>query len=307
MCPDRGPRPVAHDRLPAFTPAGGRCRLRQDSPAGLANSPYMKPFLKWAGGKYRLVDRIRTHLPAGDRLVEPFAGSAAVFLNTAYPHALLADVNADLIALYRMVQHHGPAFIEAARTLFTPLNNCPERYYAFRDQFNSTADPWTKALLFLYLNRHGYNGLCRYNAAGGFNVPFGRYTRPYFPAAELRAFHERSQGVVFECADFRTVLSGVHTGDVVYCDPPYVPLTATANFSDYAAGGFGARDQEDLARWAADLCARGVPVVISNHDTPITVTLYRHAQVERFGVQRFISCNGRRRQVAAELLAVFAP
>jgi DNA adenine methylase len=265
----------------------------------------MKPFLKWAGGKYRLVERIRAHLPPAARLIEPFVGSAAVFLNTDYPDALLADVNPDLIHLYRTIQADGPAFIAYARSFFVPENNTAARYYAWRERFNHTDDPREKAALFLYLNRHGYNGLCRYNQAGAFNVPFGRYQRPYFPEAELLAFHERAQRATFLCANFRAVLALARPGDVVYCDPPYVPLTGTANFTDYAAGGFGPRDQEDLADWAEALAVRGIPVIISNHDTPLTTRLYRTAVVERFGVRRSISCDGNNRQMAREILAVF--
>ncbi|MBX5467194.1 MAG: Dam family site-specific DNA-(adenine-N6)-methyltransferase [Firmicutes bacterium] len=265
----------------------------------------MRPFLKWAGGKYRLVSRIRARLPAGERLIEPFVGSAAVWLNTAYPMALLADANPDLIGCYQQLQRHGEAFIAACRAYFVPDNNRPERYYALRERFNAVRDPWERAVLFVYLNRHGYNGLCRYNAAGAFNVPFGRYRRPYFPEAEMRAFWRKAQGVTFRCADFREVLAEARPGDVVYCDPPYVPLSATANFTDYSAGGFGPQDQADLADWAERLAARGIPVLISNHATPFTEEAYHSAQVERFGVQRFISCDGDHRGVADEVLALF--
>lgn len=265
----------------------------------------MKPFLKWPGGKYRVVDRIRARLPEGTRLIEPFLGSGAVFLNTNYPQALLADINTDLINLYRIVQRDVDEFIAAARPFFTDVENDGARYYAHRARFNASTDVWERAVLFLYLNRHGYNGLCRYNGAGAFNVPFGRYTRPYFPERELRDFHEQAHRATFCAADFRVILDAAQPGDVVYCDPPYVPLSATANFTDYAEGGFGPSDQRDLARRAEDLAARGVPVLISNHATPWALQLYRAADVEQFGVQRFISCDGQHRQVANEVLALF--
>lgn len=268
----------------------------------------MRPLLKWPGGKHRLADRIRARLPQGQRLVEPFVGSAAVFLNTAFDRAWLTDINADLIGLYLAVQREGERFVEAAQALFTPEHNQADHYYAHRARFNAEEDPWERALLFLYLNRHGYNGLVRYNAAGQFNVPFGRYARPYFPETELRGFVAVAAAprAHFAVADFRTVMAACQSGDVVYCDPPYVPLSATAHFTAYAGGGFGAQDQRDLADAARRLAARGIPVLISNHDTAWSQALYQGARVERFEVQRFISCDGARRGTAQELLALFA-
>lgn len=265
----------------------------------------MKPFLKWAGGKYRIVEAIRRRLPSGRRLVEPFAGSAAVFLNTDYTEYLLSDINPDLIHVYRTLQLHGDHFIDYCKMLFTPENNTPERYYALREEFNTTQDGWRKAALFVYLNRHGYNGLCRYNASGQFNVPFGRYKRPYFPEIEMRYFARKAQRATFICGDFRDVMRATQPGDVVYCDPPYVPLSATANFTDYAAGGFGVKDQEDLSRLAQELSERGVPVLISNHATEFTNAAYAMADVEYLEVRRFISCDGDNRGTAPEVLALF--
>lgn len=265
----------------------------------------MKPFIKWAGGKYRLVPRIQALLPAGQRLVEPFVGSGAVWLNTSYPEALLADANRDLIMLYQTLQQHGTSFIDYCRQLFVSENNDAERYYVLRDRFNCSQDPWEKSALFLYLNRHGYNGLCRYNAGGRFNVPFGRYLHPYFPQEEMSYFHEKSQSAQFLHADFRSILGTLTLGDVVYCDPPYAPLSMTANFTDYAAGGFGQEDQDDLARLAKELGNRGISVLISNHATDYIRRAYRGARFEFFSVQRFISRDVQNRKPAEELLALF--
>jgi len=141
----------------------------------------LKPFLKWAGGKYRIVHRIREQLPPGHRLVEPFVGSGAVFLNLDYPGYLLCDNNADLINLFQVLKEEGETFVKYCRDYFTPASNREEEYYRFRSEFNRTGNKKQKAALFLYLNRHGYNGLCRYNSSGEFNTPFGRYVKPYFP------------------------------------------------------------------------------------------------------------------------------
>lgn len=268
----------------------------------------MKPFLKWAGGKARLVERIKAVLPPGRRLVEPFVGSGALFLNTEYDEYLLADANRDLINCYRQLQQGGPAFIDVCASYFTPANNQPDAYYALRTRFNVTADAVEKAALFVYLNRHGYNGLCRYNGAGGFNVPFGRYVRPYFPRNEMLYFWRKAARCVFVVADFVTTLQATAPGDVVYCDPPYVPLSATAHFTSYNADGFSLASQRRLAQEAEAAARRGVPVVISNHDVPFTRDIYANANAHVFfDVQRNISCDRLHRTAAAEMLAVFTP
>ena len=276
---------------------------------GPAPTAPVRPFLKWAGGKLRIVERIRETLPPGDRLVEPFVGSGAVFMNTDYPEYVLADSNPDLIQLYRILQEGGAGFIAACRALFTAENNARETYYRLREEFNGCTDPERRAALFLYLNRHGYNGLCRFNSKGAFNVPFGRYKRPYFPEREMHAFRDKAARARFVRADFETVMAATSAGDVVYCDPPYVPLSDSANFTAYSTGGFSPHDQHRLARAAEEAAARGVPVAISNHDRPEIRAVYEtaHAAIDAFPVRRFISCNGAQRGQADELLALFAP
>lgn len=266
----------------------------------------MKPFLKWAGGKYRLVDRIKAQLPPGRRLVEPFVGSGAVFLNVDYPAYLLSDSNADLINLYRVLQEEDRDFIDYCREYFTPETNREEEYYRLRSAFNRTRERNRKAALFLYLNRHGYNGLCRYNSSGEFNTPFGRYKKPYFPEKEMLFFARKAQNAIFVCRDFRKLMAGLAPGDVVYGDPPYVPLSATAGFTEYSRGGFSIKEQERLAGLAVELAGRRIPVLLSNHDTAFVRQLYQEAQLTSFQVQRFISAKGNHRKKAAELLALFS-
>ncbi|MBI2380746.1 MAG: Dam family site-specific DNA-(adenine-N6)-methyltransferase [Gammaproteobacteria bacterium] len=273
-------------------------------------SPYTRPFLKWAGGKYRLVERIRSHLPAGSRLIEPFVGSGAVFLNLEFNDYLLADINPDLIGLYQLVQAEGEDFIARLRPYFDPARNTPEHYYATRERFNACTDPEERSALFVYLNRHGYNGLCRYNSEGGFNVPFGRYKKIYFPEKELQHFHRHSQRARFLCADFGEVMKQARKGSVIYCDPPYAPLSRTASFTAYASakhGQFGASEQERLAELAARAASKGVPVLLSNHDNEYTRRVYAEASLASFPVRRTISCDSSRRGHAAELLALYRP
>jgi DNA adenine methylase len=265
----------------------------------------MRPFLKWAGGKYKIVDRILDALPPAATLVEPFVGSGAVFLNSSYKNFLLADTSADLIGLYREIQKSGANFVDYAATLFTPENNTEAAFYRLRDEFNQCTDVRRRAALFVYLNRHCFNGLCRYNSKGLFNVPFGRYGKPSFPTDEVLNFHEKSQQAEFMLSDFRATMRAVSKNAVVYCDPPYAPLTVTSNFSDYTQEGFGPKDQMDLAAEANSLRSRGIPVVISNHDTEFTRGIYADASISCFDVQRFISAEAVNRAKAAELLATF--
>ncbi len=265
----------------------------------------VRPFLKWAGGKFRLIDRIADNLPQGKRLIEPFLGSGAVFLNTHFDHYLLADINPDLIHLYQTIQKDGKDFIDYCESFFQPKYNREKQYYQFREEFNQIPQGTKKAALFLYLNRHGYNGLCRYNLKGGFNVPFGKYKRPYFPRKELIHFWQKSQKATFVCEDFEKVMKRARRGHVVYCDPPYVPISPTAYFTSYAQTGFSLHDQERLALQAWKLSERGVTVVISNHENEFTRSLYEDAKILSFPVRRFISCNGSQRGHADELLAIY--
>ena len=266
----------------------------------------MKPFLKWAGGKYKIIDKVKDKLPNGSRLIEPFVGSGAVFMNTDYSAYLLADANSDLINVYSHIQRNGLDFINYAQVFFCPENNTETIFYEFRQLFNQTSDLTLKAALFVYLNRHCFNGLCRYNSKGGFNVPFGRYKEPSFPKKEMHGFYLKSQNAVFEYASFEDTMMQAEAGDVVYCDPPYVPLSLTSSFTGYTQGGFGQKEQEKLSELANQLVKKGVCVVISNHDTLFTRQMYASAQINSFDVQRFISSKVNSRGKAAELLAVFA-
>jgi DNA adenine methylase len=265
----------------------------------------LRPFLKWPGNKYQIAHYIKAKLPPGSRLVEPFAGSGAVFLNTVYSQYLLADNNPDLISLYLTLQQEGSRFIEFCRSFFIAANNTREQYYYYRHLFNHTADMRLKAALLVYLNRHGYNGLVRYNNKGEYNVPFGRYKKPYFPQTEMHYFWEKSRQATFVNADFVQTMKQARPGDVVYCDPPYVPLSATANFTGYSRGGFSAGQQQELARLAVELSRQGIPVLISNHATEFTMKVYQGAELTRLKVQRSISCDGSKRGKADELLALF--
>jgi len=266
-----------------------------------------RSFLKWAGGKYSLSDVINKMLPKGNHLIEPFVGAGSIFLNSDYEHYTLNDINKDLINLYKILQNKPQNFIDDAAKLFVPETNQSEVYYQLRKEFNETSDTYYRSLLFLYMNRHGYNGLCRYNKSGGYNVPFGKYKRPYFPEEELTFFAEKSQKATFVCEGYRETFKRAKSGDVIYCDPPYVPLSKTASFTSYSGNGFGLDEQADLANAAEEVSNTSkVSVLISNHDTIWTRKIYENAKkFKSIKVARTISQKGGGRKKVAEILALY--
>lgn len=267
----------------------------------------IRPFLKWAGNKFRILSHVLPELTnrGGQRLIEPFVGSGAVFLNAGFEENILSDVNADIINLYEHLRQSPAPFVRDCEHLFAGEFNQREAFTKLREEFNTSSDTYRKALLFIYLNRHCFNGLCRYNSKGIFNVPFGRYAKPYFPREELLIFAEASAKSKFYKQCFTKTFQEARKGDVVYCDPPYVPLSLTSSFSSYSADGFGEAEQKELAACAEKAAAKGAVVVLSNHDNEITRALYKNAKIISFDVQRFISAKGNQRNKAPELLAVF--
>ncbi|VVT52704.1 Putative DNA methylase [Kosakonia radicincitans] len=279
--------------------------LPQSSEQSAARA-WQRPVLKWAGGKYSLLPQLDRIIPAGKRLIEPFVGGGSVFLNS-YKHAsfLLADVNSDLINLYHMLAVVPELVTELAQRMFSEMNS-EEDYCSVRLEFNTQllTGP-QRAAAFLYLNRHCFNGLIRYNRDGQFNVGFGKYRAPYFPAEEIKAFASMAHNCVFMNAGFRRTLALAGDGDVVYCDPPYEPLPGTAGFTNYAAGGFTWDDQIALAECCVAANKRGARVVITNSSAPRVIDLYeQHGfTLHHVSARRAISSKGSTRETAADIVA----
>jgi DNA adenine methylase len=270
-------------------------------------SKKIRPFLKYLGNKYRLVEQIRQILPERQALIECCVGSGAVFLGTDYERYVLNDADPDLIDLYRFIQADPECFVSEAKRLFTRRNNTETAYYRLRSQFNQTRDRFEKAQLYLYLNRHSYNAIMRRNRSGDYNTPFGWFHKPYFPEEEIYLFAEKSQRATFVCGNFSAIFSRARKHSALYADPPFVPKSSTANFTSYIASGFDLTKHEHLARLARGAAERGVPVLISNHDTPVTRRLYQGAKRKYILVPRSISCKGDNRKPAKEVLAYFPP
>jgi DNA adenine methylase len=267
------------------------------------------PFLKWAGGKRQLLPEILARLPAScDSYYEPFLGSGAVFFalaaRGAFRRAALSDRNRDLIATYLAVRDRVEEVIAELGRL------APDRgtYYAVRSRDPETLSAAARAARFIYLNRTCYNGLYRVNRAGRFNVPYGRYLNPRVLDVEgLRAVAAALAGVSIRCADFEAAVAPARPGDVVYFDPPYVPVSRTASFTAYDAVPFGAAEQERLARLMHGLASRGVAALLSNAGTARARALYRGLACDRVRARRAINSRADRRGPVAEILVRTPP
>ncbi|AOP43682.1 Dam family site-specific DNA-(adenine-N6)-methyltransferase [Edwardsiella piscicida] len=274
--------------------------------AGAVTRSWQRPFLKWAGGKYSLLPALDQLIPAGNRLIEPFVGGGSVFMNSnKHERFLLADVNPDLINLYQMLDVDHTRVLSYAQMLFS-RSNSEVAYMEVRDEFNDQRmSAPERAAAFLYLNRHCFNGLIRYNRNGFFNVSWGKYKAPHFPEEEIKAFKSKSHSCVFMNAGFRRTLALAGAGDVVYCDPPYEPMPGTAGFTNYAAGGFSWDSQIALAESCVAAHRRGAKIVISNSTAPRVLDLYdRHGfTLHRVSARRAISSKGSTRETATDIVA----
>lgn len=262
----------------------------------------MSTILKWAGNKTAVMTELKKHLPAGPRLVEPFAGSCAVMMATDYPHYLVADINPDLINLYQVIKEDVNSFIHLAERIFSKFTT-EEGYYKCRQFFNTVPlEPIDKSAYFLFLNRHCYRGLCRYNQRGLFNVPYGNYKKPYLPVDEIRAFAEKAVRATFICASYDETLAMLQAGDVVYCDPPY-----DGTFTGYHTAGFTEDDQYHLASILERRSSEGHPVIVSNSDTSLTRSLYRNFSLHQLIAKRSMGVAAGESKSAVEVIAVSKP
>lgn len=266
-----------------------------------------RPFLKWTGGKQRLLKKIIPYLPPGKRLIEPFLGAGSVFLGTNYPEYVLVDINADLIAVWTALRERPSEFIERAQALFMAENTSSASYYRIRDHFNSIDDRFERAVLIPYLNRFGFNGLFRENSQGAFNVPYGHLARtPHFPLEEMMAASNKLPQATLHAGGFHPLLADAKEGDVVYCDPPYAKVTETS-FIEYNAAGFSHHDHRRLATAAEQAADRGATVLISNSDTHFTRELYRQCGVVVLTAHRSIAARTGSRGRVSEMLAIYRP
>ncbi|EBV2147792.1 multidrug DMT transporter permease [Salmonella enterica subsp. enterica serovar Mikawasima] len=268
----------------------------------------IKPFLKWAGGKFGVIDDLLAHMPHGHRLIEPFAGGGSIFLNAGFDEAIVSDACQDLILTYQVMQREPLALIDKANVMFREGNN-PEYFDDIKVRFNRRdMTQMERAAAFIYLNRHCYNGLMRYNRQGEFNVGFGKYRQPYFPLAELEAFSAVASRCTFAVADCNDTVALAGEGDVVFCDPPYEPMPGKSGFTNYSGQSFRFDDQVRLAQSLKAAHQRGASVVITNSGAPAIRELYTSMgfDVRPLRARRSISCAGETRETVTDIIGVLA-
>ena len=263
-----------------------------------------QPFLKWAGGKTQLLSQFAPLYPERiERYIEPFVGSAAVFFDIrrrfTLRYAALSDSNAELINCYQVVRDQVEELIDVLAK--HKARHSDEYYYRMRREVLS--DRVEKAARLIYLNKTCYNGLYRVNSKGEFNVPIGRYKNPRIYNPDLLcAASQALQGVDLAVQDFWNWLPKAQAGDFFYIDPPYFPLSPTANFTSYTEGGFGLEEQRRLAQFVRDLDAKGCLVMVSNSDTTVIRKLYRGLRFTKVSARRSINSNGAARGTISELV-----
>lgn len=264
------------------------------------------PFVKWAGGKRRLLPQLLERLPRRmSTYFEPFVGGGAVFFALAnedrFERAVLGDRNAALVEVYRVVRDDLGALERALKSMQRRVLD-EDYFYAVRA--SSPRTPVRRAARFIFLNKTCFNGLYRVNKAGDFNVPFGRYKTPpqLFDPDALYDASRALQGAELVVGDFASTLDTAARSDAVYLDPPYAPRSETSHFTSYTTDGFGGHDHERLADAFAELKRRRVPAVLSNASTPFTRALFAAHEVETFEVGRTISAAAKRRDPVDELI-----
>ncbi|MBW2703938.1 MAG: DNA adenine methylase [Deltaproteobacteria bacterium] len=270
--------------------------------------PTPGPFLKWVGGKRQILPALLAHRPTEFKAYhEPFAGGGALFFALQRAGLLstrrnsLTDVNAELVGTYRAIQDDVEIVIKALEQ-----HRYDKKYfYKVRDWEPNDLDPAEQAARMIFLNRAGFNGLYRVNSKGKFNVPFGSYKNPRICDHEnLRAVHHALDGIKIPCESFKRITARAKAGDFVYFDPPYVPVSDTANFVSYAKNGFSMADQEELAETFAKLVNKGVFVLLSNSDTQPVRRMYADFRIETVQASRMVNARSDRRGPVTEVMVI---
>lgn len=289
-----------------------------------------KPFLKWAGGKGQLLKEISAYYPfekdkTMTKYAEPFVGGGAVLfdvLNKFSPDEVyISDINKDLIDTYIAIRDSVDEFIERLKSVekaYSELDDADRKdmYLKARGRFNGLKHMGRadfnpeKSMLMIFLNRTCFNGLYRVNKKGDFNVPVGAYKNPQICNEDnLRAVSKKLKNVKIVCGDYKESADFIDDKTFVYFDPPYRPLTPTANFTSYTEGLFDDKNQLELARFVQELDNKGAKIVVSNSDPKNTNKdddffdkAYSKQNIKRVSATRMINRNSSARGKISELL-----
>ncbi|MCV2216107.1 DNA adenine methylase [Thauera sp. Sel9] len=265
------------------------------APAG-TTLPAIRPFVKWVGGKRQLLDILTSAMPNSmtGRYFEPFIGGGALLFSQQPANATISDINPELVNCYQVIKDDLEALIRS----LSRHKNTEEHFYAVRAKRLSTMTPVQRASRFIYLNKTCFNGLYRENKSGQFNAPYGRYDNPKIVDREnLLNIHRylSENDIEILHSGYQHVLENAKAGDFIYLDPPYAPMSSTANFASYTKSGFGLKDQQELASAVAELTRRGVKVMQSNSNTDLIRSLYKQFNIQTVYATRAINCKGDRR------------
>ncbi|GCC11086.1 modification methylase DpnIIA [archaeon] len=267
-------------------------------------------FVKWAGGKTQLLSQFKPIFPRKFKgYIEPFVGSSAVFFfikKEFNPEKIVvSDTNEELINAYLVVQNNLEELLGLLKVY--KENHSKEYYYGVRALDVVKMSPVERAARFLYLNKTCFNGLYRINSKGQFNVPFGKYKNPNIVNEKtLREANKLLQGVTIKLQSFEKSVDDVDEGDFVYFDPPYHPLSKTANFTSYTKKTFLEEDQRDLALVFEKINQKGVKIMLSNSDTEFVRSLYSNNmfKIQTVKARRVINCNASKRGKINELVVM---
>ncbi len=276
-----------------------------------AKTKTAKPFVKWVGGKGKLVPELAKFFPVSfDEYYEPFVGGGAVFFSLKPTVAHISDLNEVLISLYKIIKNDVSKLIQELEKLdnsYNSLKNLDDKkslYLQKRSQYNELPnDSFEKAALLIFLNKTCFNGMYRENLKGGFNVPFGKHINPTIcDERNLLMVSDSLKGVTISRSSYEVLTSKAKPGDFVYFDPPYHPLNETSSFTSYQAGGFTAEDQEKLRDEFKRLADTGCKVMLSNSDSPLINELYKDFNIHKIYAARAINSKGNGRGKILELV-----
>lgn len=275
---------------------------------GIAGELKLRPFLRWAGGKQRLIKEISEFVPSDIKkgtYFEPFLGGGSLFWLLQPPRAFLSDLNRSLIECYKMIRDEPNQLYEYLKK-YKKQSSC-DFYFKVRKQFNQRLERNTiaQSARFFYLNRTSFNGIFRVNQRGLYNVPYDANKNVTIPSRDLfRKYSDCLKSVDLEVGDYCNISRKVAKGDFVYLDPPYPPLNGTAYFTHYTKDRFNEKEQKRVAVFAEELSARGVRVLISNAATKGIFALYAHNSWRKkiLSVTRVISCKAKREKVNEVLI-----